>query len=474
MARVWDYFVILAGMRTGSNFLEASLNEFPGLHGHGELFNPHFVGGRNDSSKFGLTLSQREADPLAMLEAMRASKPGLHGFRLFHDHDARVLEHCLEDRKCAKIVLTRNPLESYVSREIARKTDQWRLNDLKHAKSARIRFEEAGFERHLQEVQRFLRLIRRGLQTAGQAAFEIGYDDLSDIGIINGLARYLGVNAARKQASNRTKKQNPQPLKQKVENFDEMKASMARLDLLGLDAQAYFEPERSAMVGRYIAAAKAPVLYMPVPCGPDESIWQWLANLDGVPREELQSGFSQKTLRQWKRRAGPHETFSVVRHPVARLHRCFTRHFLTPGPDHFSEVAAILRRSYDVALPDNPGAAFRTIPAHRAAFIAFARFVQGNLNGQTSVRVDGAWATQSSVISGMARFMAPNHILKEEDMETGLDHIARKAGLQPVSYLVEQDEALAEIYDADVEAAVRAAYQRDYMMFGFGRWKAAS
>ena len=31
--------------------------------------------------------------------------------------------------------------------------------------------------------------------------------------------------------------------------------------------------------------------------------------------------------------------------------------------------------------------------------------------------------------------------------------------------------ALADYYDADVEAAVRAAYQRDYMMFGFGAWR---
>ncbi|MFV2002753.1 MAG: hypothetical protein ACC619_07195 [Paracoccaceae bacterium] len=30
---------------------------------------------------------------------------------------------------------------------------------------------------------------------------------------------------------------------------------------------------------------------------------------------------------------------------------------------------------------------------------------------------------------------------------------------------------LSEIYDAEVEAAVRSAYQRDYMMFGFGAWR---
>ena len=38
-------FIVLAGMRTGSNFLEANLNQFPDLKSYGELFNPHFVGG---------------------------------------------------------------------------------------------------------------------------------------------------------------------------------------------------------------------------------------------------------------------------------------------------------------------------------------------------------------------------------------------------------------------------------------------
>ena len=40
---------------------------------------------------FGLNLAAREADPLAVLAAMRAQTPGLAGFRLFHDHDARVI-----------------------------------------------------------------------------------------------------------------------------------------------------------------------------------------------------------------------------------------------------------------------------------------------------------------------------------------------------------------------------------------------
>jgi LPS sulfotransferase NodH len=37
-------FVVFAEMRTGSNFLEANLNQLEGVACHGEAFNPHFLG----------------------------------------------------------------------------------------------------------------------------------------------------------------------------------------------------------------------------------------------------------------------------------------------------------------------------------------------------------------------------------------------------------------------------------------------
>lgn len=95
-------FVMFAGMRTGSNFLEASLNAFEGVTCHGEVFNPLFMGKRNCESLFGHDLAAREADPLAVLASMRAETEGLSGFRCFHDHDARVIEHVLNDPTCGK------------------------------------------------------------------------------------------------------------------------------------------------------------------------------------------------------------------------------------------------------------------------------------------------------------------------------------------------------------------------------------
>lgn len=101
----FDSFVVFAEMRTGSNFLEANLNALEGVTCHGEAFNPHFISYPSRKTTLGLSADQRDADPQALLDAVSAAD-GLNGFRFFSDHDMRVFDPILKDRRCAKIVLT--------------------------------------------------------------------------------------------------------------------------------------------------------------------------------------------------------------------------------------------------------------------------------------------------------------------------------------------------------------------------------
>ncbi len=474
MPQNFDYFIIFAGMRTGSNFLEANINQFSGLHCHGEAFNPSFLCYPDGRKRFGFSLSRRESDPLGFIQAMRRHTPGLAGFRFFRDHDPRILRHCLNDRRCAKIILTRNPLESYVSRKIAQATGQWKLSDVRHRKEARIRFEPAEFRSYLDDEQKWQRALRRELQTTGQSGFHLDYKDVGDLAVLNGLARFLGQTAQITALSSATCKQNPAPLTDKVTNPREMIRALAGLDLFGLSDMPDFEPERGAAIPEHVAAARAPLLYMPVRMGLEIQVKDWLCAIDGVERTALKTGFSQKSLRQWKRRHPGHRSFTVVRHPLARAHAAFCNHILNTEKGSYAKIRRTLQKVYGVDLTDAVAAGGHDRPAHRRAFLQFLQFLQGNLAGQTGVRIDPAWASQSHVLQGFGGFALPDMVLRAEDLNQGLQYLAEQVGLQPPPLPPQIREtqpcSLAEIYDEEIEAAARGAYQRDYMMFGYRAW----
>jgi len=467
----FDSFVIFAEMRTGSNFLEASLNDIPGVVSHGELFNPHFIGRKNQMDLFGQTMAEREADPAGFLRQMRDRTQGLPGFRFFHDHDLRVLAHVLPDPRCAKVILTRNPLDSYVSLKIAAETGQWLLKDAKHQKSARIRFDAGEFERHLAEAQAFQVRLLSGLQVSGQTAFYIAYEDIGDVAVLNGLAAYLGRPAALDTPSRELKKQNPGEVADKVTNPDEMAIALARLDRFNLTRTPNFEPRRGAMMPHFAAAATASLLYQPIRATGEARLLAWLAALDGVAQDRLHTGFNQKSLRQWKRAHPGHLTFTMIRHPLARAHSAFLDYILSNA---LPEARATLKRTYRLPLPEPERMKNYSLADHRAAFLAFLTLLKANLAGQTSMRIDAAWATQTAVIQGFSASAQPDLILREDRLAQGLAHIAAELGLPCPPLPPETGKplfGLSEIYDNEIETAAQEALQRDYVGFGFRRWQ---
>ncbi|TCP58722.1 hypothetical protein EV663_11852 [Rhodovulum bhavnagarense] len=471
--RTFDSFVIFAEMRTGSNFLEENLNSVPGLHCYGEVFNPHFVGHKDQRAMLGVTQEQRDADPARLLAAMRRDGAALPGFRYFHDHDPRVLDRVLDDRRCAKIVLTRNPAESYVSRKIAGETGQWRLTDMKHSRSARVRFDAAEFGAFLDSIQGFQLRLLRGLQIRGQTAFYIGYEDIAELDVLNGLLAFLGVEARLDAVSAKLKKQNPEPLSEKVTNFDEMEQALAGLDLFELSRTPNFEPRRGPAVTSYVAAPDSALLFLPIRGGPVGQVEAWLGALDGKAMDEVRRDFTQKSLRQWKRRHPGHRCFTVVSHPLVRAHRAFCTHILPTGGACFPQIRETLRQTYGLPLPvGDPGPGYDA-GAHRAAFLAFLRFLKGHLGGQTALRVDASWASQSSILAGMAQVVMPDMVLRAERLGPELAFLAAGIGL-PAPELAQADPdgpvPLADIYDQEIEAAARDAYQRDYLAFGYRAW----
>lgn len=474
MNEPFDYFVVFAEMRTGSNFLETNLNAIQDLACHGEAFNPHFIGYPNKTEILGVTCEARDKDPLRLIGAIRDEPGALRGFRFFHDHDPRALEIVLDDPRCAKVILTRNPLDSYVSWKIAQTTGQWKLTDVKRRKEARAVFDADEFHGHVEEQQDFQLLLLNHLQCSGQTAFYLAYEDLQSVDVMNGLAEWLGVRGRLDALDQSLKPQNPGPVSARVANMDVLETSLAEMDRFNLSRTPNFEPRRGAAVPSYLACVETPLMYLPIRGGPEAEVIDWMASLDAVGPDDLATRMNQKQLRQWKRKHSGHRTFTVLRHPVARAHSVFCRRILGTDSGSYLQIRETLRKKFKLPIPGRDSKKPWTTSDHRRAFEAYLEFVRMNLAGQTPIRVDAAWGTQAQTLAGFGDFLLPDFVLREDELAGMLPMIARQVGHGepglPQPAISDKPFDLAEIYDDQIESLVANVYQRDYMMFGFGPW----
>ncbi len=478
------YFVILGTMRSGSNLLEQSLNQFPDIRCYGELFNPAFIGAPKDAETFGFSLSKREKSPESLLDAMiGATETGIAGFRIFDGHDPRILDKVLQDESCAKIILRRDLLDSYISLKIARKTDQWLLHNAPHRKHTKVRFDAAEFAAFRQEKQAYFDRIRKILQESGQTAFDLEYPAQKDVAVLNGLARFLGAEGRLKKLKENIRRQNPEPLSEKVENFAEMQAAVPVGDKGRMMPE---HPVLRANIPKMVSCLAHPVLFAPIPGGPTGEVLRWMHALDGgQPIEDMQAavddgtalhtGHNRRTLFEWMQANPGLITLTAVRHPVVRAYFAFMTKIFPTGPGGYDVIRRQLIDNYGLELPAR-GETY-ALKDHRAAFHGFLRFLKSNLAGQTSIRIDGLWAPQMAFVTGFNTAVPVSLIAYEGRLdaafryaETMLD-IERpqlEPPLQP-----DYEFPLDAVYTRQTENLTRKVYGMDYTRFGFDDYQAA-
>lgn len=496
----YRYFAILGMMRTGSNLLQRSLDQFPSITCHGELFNPAFINGPTNQTDFGMTTAERDADPMALIDAMVAigQRDTLSGFRLFDGHDPQATSAVLQDPSAAKIVLRRNPLDSFVSLKIAKETDQWMLMKQRARRSTRIHFDIAEYRDYLAQSESFYARVHHSLKVSGQTAFAIDYSDVSDLAVLNGLATWLGVDERLDSVEASILRQNPGPLEEKVANYAEM------LDLLRNEGGVHRTGEgaRSDRAGglRFMhVTQRAPLLYAAIPGGPNEQVHRWLYGIDGGDPQrdkfatmmETSPPFcspqNRRALTDWLQTHPGNVCFTCVRHPVARAYDVFmTKFFGSKDEDIFPRIRTHAQERYGMNLPAagsmDRAALERSgydVARHRESFVAFLDFLRANLAGRTPMRVDALWAPQYEFIEGFSSAITLSLILREEDLIAGAAYLKKRFSLGDVRNGVlrksEQNHLfpLDEIWTPQIEAQCRAAYGRDYLQFGFSDWRKA-
>ncbi len=323
-------------------------------------------------------------------------------------------------------------------------------------------------------LQAFQVSLLNRLQVSGQTAFYVAYEDLQNLDVMNGLAAWLGVEGRMDALDKNLKVQNPSSMPEKVSNFDQMAGALSGVDRFNLTRTPNFEPRRGPAAPTYFASSTAPLLYLPIRGGSQDRVEDWLRALDAESDERPLSKLGQNGLRDWMRAHPGHRSFAVLRHPLDRAYQVFCHRILNTGQGGYRGIRNTLMRRYKLPLPESESERNYDAAAHRAAFAAFLKFLQGNLNGQTAIRVDADWATQSKTIEGFAEFVLPDRLIRSETVHHELAELAASVGVTNIPDLPEAPSvgpfALDDIYDPEIEKLARAAYARDYLMFGFENW----
>ena len=458
------YFAIFGTMRTGSNLLERQINQYDGLICHGEMFNPGFIGASGVDRFEGLHLSDRERDPMALIERMIATSDGkLPGFRIFQGHDQRVEAAALAADDCAKIILRRDPLDSFVSLGIARKTDQWILGNATTKRSATITFNAGEYESYLTELEAYYARIRRALQSAGQTAFELRYEDLKSPEVMNGLSAFLGHPEERRDFKEPIKRQNPEPMSEKVENYPEM---MAALGNIGAGATAPARAVPTIGARELILCDTPPILFAPVPGTARNPVMSWLKDFGGSLLRDL----NQKELGNWLDQSGGAVSISLVEHPLTRAYRVFQKRIFAKDGNRYGVIVDRLTAHYGLNIPDEDP----TLDETQAAFETFLEFLKVNLAGQTSLRIDPEWDLQTRFLEGMSATHPIAHVIRDRDFPRRSQQIAALFGRDVGRGGMASHgggHPLAKFYTPRLEKLCRDAYRLDYRHLGFGAWK---
>ena len=480
-SRAFNSFAIFGAMRSGSNLLERYLNQYEQLVCHGELFQKAFVNKPGMQEYLGVTKQERNQNPTKLLEAVLREDPNkTPGYRIFQDHDTRVIDIALKDPACAKIILTRDPIESYVSLKIARDTNQWLISDPAHRKTSSIRFDMKEYNAYKKERSAFYSKVYKALEQSGQPWFEIDYSALNQLEAINRLVRFLGVDEQKQSLEQSIKRQNPAVLSEKITNYQEVRV------VLGLPKGKQARPitivpakESGTALSRVFFSDTQSLAFAPVPAVHVAEVKDWM-HFVGASKPE--NGFTDKALANWKQKHPEPLVFSVVSHPLVRAYSAFTNKIFATSAGSYDKIRHQLETRFSLLLPKGdiqPDSLLTElkkqgygVQEHRTSFKQFLVFVAGNLASNTNIRQDGHWQHQSEVIRRYRVLMPVHHVLKAETLKADLCYLENRMALKPhFSGKEPQPQmmtfALADVYDAELEALCRAAYEPDYKAFGY-------
>jgi len=209
----YQKFIIIASGRTGSNLLISYLNSHPNIEAKGELF-------RDMQGKSCLEVWKDFYSP--KIKNIKTA-----GFKIFYTHpfnteDKTVWEYILKDPEIKIIHLVReNKLRTYLSLEIANKTDEWLVKKNKKStlEEKQIKIDFDSFYTRVKDIEKYENETR--IKYKKHNFIELSYEELVNDkdNTMKGIFNFLQVKENKFKSSLR--KQNKESVKDLITNYDE-------------------------------------------------------------------------------------------------------------------------------------------------------------------------------------------------------------------------------------------------------------
>lgn len=481
------YVAIFGAMRTGSNLLERSIQTLSDATCFGEAFNPAFIGEPRGYEIEGWDTDRRDADPLGFLSALRKQAGSrMAVFRIFQAHNDSVLSHALSDPDCCRIVLQRDPVDSFVSLQIARETGQWLLKLPRRRMTARIPFDPEKFTMYRERLAAFYRDLDERMAAAGTSALRLDYADLGQPETGRRIAAHIGSRDAFTGPAD-ILRQNPASLAQKVTNYNEMCAFLGREP-----EEAPPIPAPSAGIGDALVPPNVPLIALPL-WGPGHRaaislLYRYERRfhdgpslghgqlIDLVEREGLYRLSKIATL------AG-RASFAIHCHPVERLHGGFIDDVF--GSDWQTSIVRrrLMEQCGDLPSPrELAKGASLSEASHRAAFAAFLDLVAASIAGEGPIAMRPDWLSQSALLDQYASETDVDDVFALDDLIEAESWLAERAGVDGLPEKHVADVArwaratplpLAPVQTPEILDQVRNLHSADFGRFGYGDCPAA-
>jgi hypothetical protein len=230
-------FLLVGMMRSGSNFLERQLNLLPDVRCHGELFNPAFVGLGHEAAGRPPGYARedtgpRNADEDAFIAKVdQACDRRVVGLRLFLDHSPQMTARLLYDPGVAKVVLSRNLLEAYISLETARDTGVWLTTEAAKAPPKPVKVDINKLVTFALRQSLYYNDVQTVLHQTGQSYLQVDYNEIKNLAKLNQIARFVGSKHEFKNVSEPIQKQNPGSLEEHILDFPKLVEELKRRQL---------------------------------------------------------------------------------------------------------------------------------------------------------------------------------------------------------------------------------------------------